>query len=273
MSTYTKALQKHLTQYKHDRLGVKEAGIFQYQGKEIRCGHILPRELKWLNLLESHRSEIRAYLAEHPDIKLHKYFHHLNSSQAFALNLFYPYFEGDEAASTALLRALEVPGRLKKWIPEWVPDAEEGTNVDVSWQNERGEWAYCEVKLSEQEFGKATHDRRHLDKLSRIYAPVLKPYCPAALIEPEQFFQHYQILRNIWLAAREPKASVVFLLPAANRKLWEGLDDVVDLMATSIRNRIHRVPIEKVIKTVASDPQCPPHLRWYGEQLMEKYVV
>jgi len=101
MSTYSKTLQKNLTRYKHDRLGVKEAGVYLHQGKEIRCGHILPRELKWLNLLESHRAEIRAYLAAHKDVKLHKYFHHLNSSQAFALNLFYPYFEGGEGLCRA----------------------------------------------------------------------------------------------------------------------------------------------------------------------------
>ena len=247
MSTYSKTLQKHLTQYKHDRLGVKEAGVYLHQGKEIRCGHILPTELKWLSLLESHRSEIRAYLAAHREIKLHKYFHHLNSSQAFALNLFYPYFEGGEKASAALQRAMGTSGKLKKWIPEWVPDAEEGTNVDVSWQNERGGWTYCEVKLSEQEFGKATHDRRHLDKLSRIYAPILTQFCPSSMLEPEQFFKNYQILRNIWLAAREPKASVIFLLPAANTKLWESLDDVVESMAPSLRDRIYRVPIEQTL--------------------------
>jgi len=154
-----------------------------------------------------------------------------------------------------------------------VPDVEEGTNVDMSWQNEQGEWTYCEVKLSEQEFGKATHDQRHLDKLSRIYAPILKPFCPPTMLEPVEFFKNYQILRNIWLAAREPKASVVFLLPAANTKLWESLDDVVDSMAPSLRNRIYRVPIEKVLKSLVEDPQCASELKWYAEQLIEKYFV
>ncbi len=145
--------------------------------------------------------------------------------------------------------------------------------MDMSWQNERGEWTYCEVKLSEQEFGKATHDRRHLDKLSRIYAPILKPFCPAAMLEPEQFFKYYQILRNIWLAAREPSSSILFLLPAANTKLWESLNEVVEAMAPALRNRIYRVPIEQTLAALARDPQCPPKLSWYAEQLSEKYLI
>ncbi len=116
MSTYSKTLQKHLTQYKHDRLGVKEAGIYLHQGREIRCGHILPKDLKWLNLMESHRSEIRTYLDAHKDVKLHKYFHHLNSSQAFALNLFYPYFEGGEGRLRPSTSA-ETAGQTEKMGP------------------------------------------------------------------------------------------------------------------------------------------------------------
>jgi len=115
LSQYSKDLQRHLTFYKGMRLGVREPGIFLYKGKEVRCGHILPRELKWLNVLEPFRTEVRAYLSANKDIRLHKYFHHLNSSQAFTLNLFYPFLEGGPASSSALLRALGVPGQVAHW--------------------------------------------------------------------------------------------------------------------------------------------------------------
>jgi hypothetical protein len=45
---YNQELKRHLVAYKHLRLGVKEAGVFLHKGKEVRLGHILPRELKWL---------------------------------------------------------------------------------------------------------------------------------------------------------------------------------------------------------------------------------
>ena len=124
---YTKELQSHLVAYKRNRLGIKIRGEFRYKGKNISTAHVLPPELKWLNILEPIRSEVRDYLRRHPDIRLHKYFHHLNSSQAFALNLFYPFFEGCD--SKALLRALGLDGTVVKWMLEHIPNAEEGTNV------------------------------------------------------------------------------------------------------------------------------------------------
>lgn len=253
MSQYTKEIQRHLTSYKARRLGVKESGVFLHRGKEVRCGHILPRDLKWLNILEPFRSEIRHYLSGHRDIRLHKYFHHLNSSQAFALNLFFPFFEGGTSSSSALLRALGTHGTVSAWHPEHVPDPDEGTNVDIAWQGPSGAWTYCEVKLSEQEFGKAKDEKRHFSKLEKTYGPALAPYCSAELLQPAAFFEHYQILRNIWLAAREPTASVVFLLPARNEALWEPLRQVKAALRPSLRARFHVAELEHVLHSLATD--------------------
>ncbi len=244
-----------------------------HKGRELRCGHILPKELKRLNVLESFRSEIHEYLRVNGKVRLHKYFHHLNSSQAFALNLFFPFFEGGPEASSALTRALGSSGSVTSWIPEHVPDAAEGTNVDVSWLNDQGNWTHCEVKLSEQEFGKAKPDARHLDKLRGIYGPVLQPYCPAALLEPQAFFGYYQILRNVWLAARDPKASVVFLLPTDNETLWIPLREVVSSLAPTLQRRVHMTSMEAVFATLGVDKKCPAKMVWYAQLLREKYEL
>lgn len=271
MPTFAKELQKHLTAYKSSRLGVREAGIFLHKGKEVRHGHILPKDLKWLNILEPFRSEIRAYLNARSEIRLHQYFHHLNSSQAFALNLFFPFFEG--GASSALLRALGTNGSVSEWFPELVPDADEGTNVDISWKDTSGSWTFCEVKLSEQEFGKATGEERHYSKLEKTYGPVLRPYCPSELLQPKAFFANYQILRNIWLAAREPTSSIVFLLPTHNEALWEPLLKMKASLDPSLASRIHLAKIEHVLHSLATDKSVPPRLSWYAQLLSEKYVV
>lgn len=271
MTTFAKELQKHLASYKSSRLGVKEAGIYLHKGKEVRHGHILPKDLKWLNILEPFRSEIREYLNAHREIRLHKYFHHLNSSQAFALNLFFPFFEG--GASSALLRALGTKGSISNWLPEFVPDAEEGTNVDISWQDTNGSWTYCEVKLTEQEFSKAAGEDRHYLKLEKTYGPALRPYCPAELLQPNAFFAHYQILRNIWLAARDPKSSIVFLLPARNEALREPLLKVRGSLEPSLASRVHLAKLEHVLHSLSTDNSVPPRLSWYAQLLSEKYVV
>ena len=271
MATYTQMLQRHLAAYKSARLGVKEAGVFLHQGREVRHAHILPKELRWLNILEPIRTEVREYMDQHPGVKLHKYFHHLNSSQAFAFNLFFPCFE--QGASLALLRAMGLPGDVAGWQPEYIEDPAEGTNFDVMWQAPDGARTFCEVKLSEQEFGSAQDDRRHRQKLDGIYRPVLSGQCAASLLEPSEFFANYQLLRNVWVAAKEPGATVVFLVPRANTALWSQLEPFIAQLAPSLARRVHAVAVEDVLGSLASSEHSPPHLAWYARLLREKYVA
>jgi hypothetical protein len=166
-----------------------------------------------------------------------------------------------------------LPGEAASWQPEHIVAPDEGTNVDVSWRNDAGNWTYCEVKLSEAEFGAAKDDGRHREKLDSIYRPVLAPYLPADLLEQQAFFATYQVFRNLWLAARDPKASVVFLLPRGNTALWDPLQAVTGSVSEELTKRVHIVAIEDVLAALESAPTTPPRLAWYAEQLAEKYVV
>ena len=82
-------------------------------------------------------------------------------------------------------------GDVQEWHFEYVPDPEEGTNVDVAWQNSDGIWAFCEVKLSEGEFGSAKPDQRHENKFREIYSPRLHGLVDGRLLE---FCANYQIM-------------------------------------------------------------------------------
>ena len=99
-----------------------------------RYGDVYKRQLanSSANLLEEAEPAASAFLRAHPQ-KRHRYFHHLNSSQAFAFNLFFPYFSGEPESASALLRALGQEGILAGWEPEAVPVPDEETNIDVLW--------------------------------------------------------------------------------------------------------------------------------------------
>jgi hypothetical protein len=273
VSGYIKSLQRQLGEYKRTRLGVKEAGIYRHKGKEVRHAHILPLDLKWLNILEAYRSEVRAYVDADRAIHLHKYFHHLNSSQALALNLFFPFFEGGAVASSTLLRALGVSGEMDRWRCEYLPVSSEGTNVDIAWKSPDGAWTYCEVKLTEQEFGQAKGEPRHFEKLKRDYGPQLRAHCSSQLLEPAAFFAHYQILRNIWLAARTPNGRALFLLPSQNEALWAPLKRVLGELDTALRERVHVVKLETLLADLSGDGNRNHKLRIHAERLSEKYVL
>jgi len=166
-------------------------------------------------------------------------------------------------------------------VEGWLPNGDsrrcrtrkEETNVDVTWEQSDGSPTYCEVKLSEADFGKATPDRRHREKLARTYAAALTDYVDATLLTPEVFFPNYQILRNVWLAAKNPAARVVFLLPRANQGLWKALNVVLAQVSESLGMRITVTAIEDVVKALESSPAVPADLRWHAHMIQEKYVI
>ena len=271
MSNYSQHMKRQLEAYKLERLGVKESGTFLFRGREITRAHILPPALAWLNILETIRREVQSYPRGHPPIVLHEYFHHLNSSQAFALNLFFPFFEA--GVGEVLLEAMGLPADCAGWEFEHIADTREGTNADVSWLTTTGVRTYCEVKLTEQKFGQATDDARHRTKLTEIYRPVLAGVVAAELLEPAPFFANYQILRNIWLAARSERDAVVFLLPRANAGLWSQLDPVLSQLSPQMGSRVHVVAVEDVLDALTQSQRMPARLASLLVSLREKYLL
>ncbi len=269
MKGYTTALQEHLGHYATARLGVTERGL--YNGQPY--SHILPPPLKYLNLLESARSEIQAYLDANRDIKLHRYFHHLNSSQAFAFNFFYPYFAAAPDAQRVLSAQLGVDSPVSAWIFEAIPNAREGTNVDVFWAADDGPRVFCEVKLSEAEFGQAPSNEERELKLETIYRPRLRQLVSDELLTPGRFFKHYQLLRNISLLAERPEDHLVFLFPRENEALKGPLEQVLNETHAVALNRIHVVHIEDCVDALERSAKLSPALRVHAAALREKYVI
>ena len=82
----------HLANYKLAALNIKGDGIFRYRGKNIPKSHILPKSMYTFNILEEYRSQF--FSSTYGNIKLHQFFHHLNSSQALCINLNLPHYGG-----------------------------------------------------------------------------------------------------------------------------------------------------------------------------------
>ena len=267
--SFKKDLLKHLGKYRRDVLGIAKPGKFNYRGNPVEHEHILDGD-KWLNIPSEAREQVRAHV-EAKGNKLHRYFHHLNSSQAFALALFVPFFEGGSDAAAALLSALGQPGRLVGWEAEAIPCPEEGTNLDARWLRSNGIETFCEVKLTEDEFGKAEDDARHQAKLLEIYEPRLSPHIDAQLLEKDAFFSSYQILRNLWHAAGTTSGRVLFLYPRQHVTLTRQLSEVLEHVNPTLRDRIDISHTEDVLAHLVDDAQCPQPLRNHAAELSRKY--
>ena len=270
---YQKALEVHLANYKRGRLGVRGSGEFKTKKSVVRRPHILPRDLYLLNILEPFRSEFRLFLQKNPSVKLHEYFHHLNSSQALAFNLFFPFFSEGAEATERLLVAFGVPGQVSEWRFEYVPDEEEGTNVDVAWRVREEGWTFCEVKLSERDFGDAEPDARHERKLKEIYAPRLQGVVDDRLLKLEEFMARYQLLRNVSLLTRPHAGMLVFLLPKENDGPRAALGELLRTVAAPVRKRIRVLYLEDVLNRLREDARLDSRLREHARQLAEKYLL
>jgi hypothetical protein len=265
--SYDKILKSHLDDYRRGRLGGVESGVFVKNGVERPYGHILPADLKWLNILEPFRSEVMQYQIAN-SLRLHHYFHHLNSSQAFAFNLFIPL---SQHAPQRLATVLNTQAILSLRL-EHCADPGERTQVDVQWMTDSSTCVYCEVKLSESEFGTTDGTGRHPRKLEETYRPALDRYVSDQLWEDKgaRFYQFYQVYRNLWLAARNGHESdeVRFLLPAANSALMAQLNEALTYVGSGLRSRIRIIHVEEALRQLAETAETA----WYGRLLEEKYV-
>ncbi len=218
---YRAALRDHLAKYKRDHLGVRKDGL--WRRKKQPYPHILPELEQDKNILETIHDDFWDWFRRP---KLHRDFHHLNSSQAMGFNLFFPFLGAGPEPAAVLLKALGVTAEsISSWEFERVPDAEEGTNFDLWLQLESGSQLFFELKLTESEFGTAKPNDRRRKKYDAVYRPRLEGRVASRWLETEEeFFKRYQLLRNLWHLHADRNDRLFLVFPRANRKLAEKAD-------------------------------------------------
>ena len=107
---------EHLSRYKKERLGIHRCGYW----KGVEYSHILPWDQRKANFLDSIRATMWDYIAERsaptgPVGKgyLHQCFHHLNSSQAMCMNLFFPFVQKGKDLPEILLKQAGASGAIR----------------------------------------------------------------------------------------------------------------------------------------------------------------
>jgi hypothetical protein len=270
---YIARLQRHLAEYKSRVLLVEESGTWGTPPRPY--AHILPRERQDLNIVASFRQEFWRAQRQYR-WKLHKYFHHLSSSQAFAFNVFLPLFPEVPAGLVATRRLLGLPESASAHLEfERILDAKEGTNIDVLICCEAGARSIIEVKLTEQAFGNAVPDERHLAKLDDIYKPLLAEHVDSSCLEPSAFFRDYQLYRNLAQVRHDSADSVVLLIPKARTQLWQHACNWCDSARLgSLLGRIRPVAIEDLIATLIADLGGGDHSGFSGlAEVSHKYIL
>jgi hypothetical protein len=264
---------EHLAQYKIESLGIEEDGIFHYRGRKVPKGHILPYAQREKNILEQYRE--RYFASEHANITFHQYFHHLNSSQALCINLFYPLIA--ENRLDHFMAYLELPTG-PKLLPVFEKDSDlevaaRRTSFDFYVKQGEARRVYVEVKYTEDGFGKAKNDDEHRKKFTNTYLPLVRqksafliPECQ----ECEVFLNHYQVLRNLVHVSEDDY--VVLLFPRGNKKV---LDEAIyardNLLTDKGRERLKIVLLDDFV-TFLEDECDGSNLDGYYRDFRRKYL-
>jgi hypothetical protein len=271
MISYRDRLLAHLTSYRTKMLeGLADSGA-----EATSHGHILPEDLHRLNILESYREDFWRYAKTRSEVwALHTYFRHLNSSQAFAFNLLFP-FVAEPAQDAILLDALGVRSLTSANAEfEFMPDQAEGTTVDFTTMLDGGRRLLVEVKLTESEFGSRVPKESHVAKLNGTYRRMLADKVSAETLEQGVFFANYQLCRNVAHLDIARGDQLIILLPRANTITWQqGERFIRERLLDIARQHVSLIAAEDVVASVLADSRCTPRLRTQFEQISEKYLL
>ena len=273
---YAERIEKHLGEYKSNRLGVNEKGV---GANGLTFPHILPKVLFRLNILEGFRSEFwRHYGVPVADSKkqtrLTQDFRQLDSTQGVAFNLFFP-FVHDQETLGVLLSALGVePREFDAFSFETAVDVVEGDYFDFHMQSESG-GVYVMLRYAEDCFGSAEKPSPgQLKKLQEIYAGRLRGKVPDMCLKAEVFFDHYDILRSVSMLDSEGKDHLVLIYPRANDRLEKEVGDVRFMLSASLGEQVTFIHLEDLVEKILQpsdliDSRFNAH---YGA-FAEKYLI
>jgi len=270
--SFIDGLRGHLGNYKRQQLGVQENGVVLHRGKERPKQHVLPHAQRQLNILEPYRTSF--FASSHAGMHFHRYFHHLNSSQAMCINLFYPLIA--EEKLNMLLGFLGIKPE-SGWTPEFekqssVETAGRRTSFDFHLGHPEAGDIYFDVKYSEVDFGKGRNDEEHRKKFQATYRPLLESsiYLRECCRDEAFFLGKYQLLRN--LVHLSEHALVVLLVPAANRDIAMRAREAWHQFLTDAgREKLVIVYLEDLLDGLEEAAKGDP-LAAYYTQFRNKYL-
>jgi hypothetical protein len=131
-----------------------------------------------------------------------------------------------------------------------------------------------EIKLTEQTFGRAKADQRHLEKLRNVYRPLLTDRISEECFEPTAFLKDYQLFRNVAQIRRGAEDRVVFLIPRTRATLWAHANKWSQSPRLgAIRRNVTVVATEDMIEALLEDSVSPNMPAGLAAQVSGKYSL
>lgn len=271
---FREEIKQHLIHYKKDVLNIYELGINGNKRFKRPYEHILPERLSRLNIIKQYRDDF--FGSSYSEIETHDCFHHLNSSQALCINLFYPLIAEDRLSLIAEL--LNLPqDEIRNPAFEFIADLEQTesgrTNFDFYFEIAQQFKVYVELKYTENKFGNVNINPYYKNKFEKTYLPLLvnNPYIRKEFKSMTPFLENYQIMRNLVHIGDD--STVVFLYPEANRKIHEqALLAFKEMVTEKGRQHLKLLALEETLQHITSSLNSG-RLKNHFDDFVEKYLL
>lgn len=230
-SKFKQSTQKHLSDWIRNIHPDIEGGVFK---SKSGYSHILPldtytdgeRKDAIINAIEKYdvlTDNVKLNLTVFPKKELHTLANHLTSSQILCYN-FFRLFIPEELCNS---RRMKITRELRDWLQKSFPcipamsesaicefeykyKDEEGTSFDFCIHDDITTVLF-EIKYTENGFGKASNDERHINKFTDVYSKLLSlqnTVCKA--VPQKEFFSDYQLFRNVLRTSENVYAVVIY---------------------------------------------------------------
>jgi hypothetical protein len=273
--TFQQTIKNKLGLYRNRKFPNHQAGFWKTTNGNITQQHILQLKHRDLNLLDPYRSDFLLSQFPKPKGFYHRYFHHLNSSQAMCLNFFFPLFKENKlewvleflGIQDEFVRYDKVEFEKKSSLDR--SDFGEPTNFDFYFETESGLKFYFEIKYTESEFGSAKNDDRHINKFNAVYKKHISKLNPNHQ-KMDSFFRNYQIGRN--LIHIDERTYVVFVFPSENTKISDQSNRARnEILSPEWLNQLKLVTWEDLVMGIENrTTNSKLHLQW--KEFREKYL-
>jgi hypothetical protein len=272
-SLYSNRLRAQLAAYKNTHLTGIPDDSSTVNGEDETYAHVLPEESYRANILPTIRDDFWIWFEQQqPKLKLHQLFHHLDSSQAMAFNLLFPFIRSGKA-DRRLLKVLGVVGAAEYSAGfDKMLHGQENTTVDFYLEADTGRRIFFGVKLAEGEFGRCAGDDEHQEKLREEYAVHLREHVDAKWLERSTFRANYQVLRTLSYLGRYPDSGAVFIFPKANEQLMEVAASIKQIVSKSLAPRVAILYLEYLVERILEAVAGDEPLRRHYLAFREKYI-
>lgn len=254
MKNYRKEMLNHLKDYKKVNFPNTQNGTF----KNIKYEYILPKEEKYLNLIETYKDDIIKNKS-FKKIKPHTYFNHLNSSQAMCFNFFFPLYIEEKLELVTNFLGIENEEVNydsvcfeKNGIENFKNNnVRRPTNFDFYFETKSKKKIYFEIKYTENGFGKGyDKDGKLEEKFNNVYSRLLSPLNETFHSE-KKFIENYQICRNL-IHITDKNSFVVFIYPKNNERINKDTVKAKEILKNEFKDNLISETWENLFKSINS---------------------